>query len=162
MGQTMRKSLTHWAHSTAAQIFAFGVWRPASHIWVGLSISCSGQRAPGAGAGLALHLSELVAGLWCQCQRELSRLPALGHWGCVPHPRQLCQAPGAAHPIPCSTGTEAQPLAGCWPWSWLAGQGAAGHARLKTERSPAFHGCQFGRKALIPGQFSSPFGFSVA
>lgn len=36
---SMRKSLTHWAHSTAAQIFAFGVWRPASQIWVGLSSS---------------------------------------------------------------------------------------------------------------------------
>lgn len=42
-----------------------------------------------------------------------------------------------------------------------AEQGAGWDARLKKERSPAFHGCQFGKKAPIPGQFSSPFGFSV-
>lgn len=43
----------------------------------------------------------------------------------------------------------------------IAEQGAGWDARLKTDMSPAFHGCQFGKKALILGQFSSPFGFSV-
>lgn len=43
-----------------------------------------------------------------------------------------------------------------------AEQGAGWDARLKMERSPAFCGHKFGRKAPVLGQFSSPFVFSVA
>lgn len=103
----------------------------------------------------------ICLGCWQGCDAstkgELSFVPALGHRGCVPLPSQLCQARGQ----PCATtGREAAaPGTAAGPGHGTAGAG--GDARLEMERSPAFPRCQLGRKAPIPGHFSTPFGSSV-
>lgn len=87
--------------ASAARMFAFGVWTPASQIWVGLNSNLSGQAATADGAGLAHHLSELVAGLWHQPQREMTLALVLAQspWvkGCAPWPGGIIREAPSHH-----------------------------------------------------------------
>lgn len=103
----------------------------------------SGQTTPGDGAGLARHLSD---GLPRWVRPELRLAPGLtGTRSCSVH-----NAPAAQVEAP-TPGTAARPA---WAGGWWE--------RQEEKRSPAFRGCQFGRKAWILGQFSTPFGSPVA